>query len=79
MEGVKNSNERIAGWLCFLSMVCFVIILIGILWMAVSSFLRGDIGFGLLMIGGEGILLFFASIFLYVIGKDVEVDKYTGL
>lgn len=79
MEGVKNSNERCAGWLCFLSMVCFVIILIGILYMAISSFLRGDIGFGLLMIGGEGILLFFASVIVWVVGKEVEVEKYMGM
>ena len=79
MEGVKNPNERSAGWLCFLSMVCFVIILIGILWMAISSFLRGDIGFGLLLIGGEGILLFIASLVVWAVGKVEEVDKYMGL
>ena len=77
MEGVKNPNERSAGWLCFLSMVCFVIILIGILWMAVSSFLRGDIGFGLLLIGGEGILLFFASLVVWAVGKAEEM--YVGM
>jgi len=79
MEGVKNSNERIAGWLCFLSMVCFVIILIGILYMAILSFLRGDIGFGLLMIGGEGVLLFLAAVIVHMVGKEVEVEKYVGL
>ena len=79
MEGVKNPYERGSVWLCFLSMVCFVIILIGILWMAVSSFLRGDIGFGLLMIGGEGILLFFASIFLWVLGKQIAEEMYVGM
>ena len=79
MEGVKNSNERSAGWLCFLSIICFVIILIGILWMAISSFLRGDIGFGLLMIGGEGILLFFASLVVWAAGKTAEVEKYVGM
>jgi hypothetical protein len=79
MEGVKNPNERSAGWLCFLSMVCFVIILIGILWMAILSFLRGDIGFGLLLIGGEGILLFIASLVVWAVGKVEEVDKYMGL
>jgi len=79
MEGVKNPNERSAGWLCFLSMVCFVIILIGILWMAILSFLRWDIGFGLLLIGGEGILLFIASLVVWAVGKVEEVDKYMGL
>ena len=79
MVGVKNPNERSAGWLCFLSIICFVIILIGILWMAISSFLRGDIGFGLLLIAGEGILLFFASIFLWVLGKQIAEEMYVGM
>ncbi|MFA5409190.1 MAG: hypothetical protein WC343_10520 [Bacilli bacterium] len=79
MEGVKNSNERSAGWLCFLSMVCFVIILVGILYMAILSFLRGDIGFGLLMIGGEGVLLFLASVVMWIVGKAEEVEKYVGM
>jgi hypothetical protein len=79
MESVKNPYERSSVLLCFLSIICFVIILIGILWMAVSSFLRGDIGLGLLMIGGEGILLFFASIFLYVIGKQIAEEMYVGM
>lgn len=79
MESVKNPYERSSVWLCFLSIICFVIILIGILWMAVSSFLRGDIGFGLLMIGCEGILLFFASIFLWVLGKQIAEEMYEGM
>jgi len=79
MESVKNPNERSSVWLCFLSMVCFVIVLIGILWMAILSFLRGDIGFGLLLIGGEGILLFIASLVVWAVGKVEEVDKYMGL
>lgn len=76
MEGVKNPNERSAGCLCLLSIICFVIILVGILWMAVSSFLRGDIGFGLLLIAGEGILLFLASVVVLTVGKVEVVEKY---
>jgi hypothetical protein len=76
---MKNPNERSAGWLCFLSMVCFVIILIGILWMAISSFLRGDIGFGLLLIAGEGVLLFIASVVMWIVGKAEEVEMYVGM
>ena len=77
MESVKNPYERSSVGLYLLSMVCFVIILIGILWMAVSSFLRGDIGFGLLLIGGEGILLFIASLVVWAVGKAEEM--YVGM
>lgn len=79
MGDVKNPNEMSAGCLCLLSIICFVITLIGILWMAVSSFLRGDIGFGLLLIAGEGILLFLASVVVLTVGKVEVVEKYEGM
>ena len=79
METVKNPYERISVWFGFLAIVCYMIILLGVLWMAVSSFLRGDIFFGVLMIVGEGILLFLAAVIVHMVGKEVEVEKYVGM
>lgn len=76
---MTNPFEKIVGVLCTLSIVCFVLVVSGLIWLAVVAFMEGNIPLGLLLTAGVGIILFLASVLLWAIGSDKEVEKYVGM
>ena len=76
---MKHPFEGIVGVLCILSIVCFVLVVSGLIWLAVMAFMEGTVILGLLLTAGVGIILFLASVLLWAIGNDKEVEKCVGM